>query len=234
MTAMPGCPHRDEVIAHAFHQLPPERESALQAHLMACSACRQEHDEIMATVGHLGLAAPETTPPADLRAKVIRRVTETANGTGNRRPMRKARVRVWPAAAAAAVLIIAFGSYAVLRDNGLFSSIQAGRTERRVNLQGVGNAASGRVSFARERSGVRITVEAAGLAPLPPGEVYQLWLIKDGKRTSGGTFVVNADGTGSTSTWLPGDAPFDALGVTHEPDAFGNQPRGPKVMGSTS
>lgn len=81
---------------------------------------------------------------------------------------------------------------------------------------------------------MRITLEGQGLAPLAPGEVYQLWLIKDGKRTSGGIFVVDAAGKGGMSTRLPGEAPFDALGVTREPDAFGEQPRGPKVMGSTT
>lgn len=230
---MSACHHLDDVIAYAFDQLSPAQESALKAHLATCSACRLKLNEIMDTVDHLGLTVPPVTPPAGLREKVISRFAEEVAQTRTKRSW------ITPSLAmAAAVVAIALGSYSVLRVKVLQERIagfmQATRVEQSVTLKGVGNPASARVVFAREGVGLRITLEGQGLALLAPGEVYQLWLIKDGKRTSGGVFVVDATGKGGMSTWLPGDAPFDALGVTREPDAFGNQPRGPKVMGSTT
>lgn len=227
---MADCHHLDDVIAYAFHQLAPARESTLKAHLAICSACRLKLSEIMDTVDQLGLTAPAVTPPAGLREQVIQRVVAEAAQS------RRRRLRIAPSwAAAAAAVAIALGSYSVLQVEGLRERIagfvQTARPEQTVALQGVASPASARVVFAQEGGGMRITLEGQGLAPLAPGEVYQLWLIKNGQRTSGGVFVVDAVGKGGMSTWLPGEAPFDALGVTHEPDAFGVQPRGPKVMG---
>jgi anti-sigma-K factor RskA len=70
------------------------------------------------------------------------------------------------------------------------------------------------------------------LPPLGQDQQYQLWLIKDGKRTSGGVFSVNLDGYGSlwvtSPEWL---ANYSALGITIEPTGGSPGPTGAKVLG---
>lgn len=71
---------------------------------------------------------------------------------------------------------------------------------------------------------------------LPPlvGGSYQLWLIKDGKRTDGGVF--NTDAMGSHQLSIQAPIPlnsYQAFGITIEPDGGSPGPTGNKVMGSS-
>lgn len=83
-----------------------------------------------------------------------------------------------------------------------------------------------------EHEGMYLYVWAVGLGPLAGDQVYHLWLLKDGQRTSGGTFRVNSDGLGGVATHIPAGVQFDAVGITLEPDARGMTPRGQKVLGA--
>lgn len=76
-----------------------------------------------------------------------------------------------------------------------------------------------------------------GAPPTLGEEAYQVWLIKNGKRTSAGTFRVgNAErGIGLLAMPIQGkQLDFDAIGITLEPDERGSQPRGTRMYGSLS
>ncbi|HEY3366693.1 MAG TPA: anti-sigma factor [Symbiobacteriaceae bacterium] len=233
---MHTCPHTDDVITFGLGQLPPDEARNFQRHLVACPACRLQLAEVDATLELLALATPPVDPPPNLKARVVGNVAEAA--AADRRKRRTWTLPAWGAAAAAVAIVL--GSYAVLRIDGLQERIngiqQAAPVERSIAMVGTAAApaASGRVLVAREGGGARIALQTQGLPALEPGQAYQLWLIKDGKRTSGGVFVVDATGKGGLATWLPEPAEFDALGITREPDAFSLQPRGQKVMGSST
>lgn len=230
---MHACPLADEAIAYCLQQMTADEARAYQAHLDTCLACRLKYQEVLETLDLLPLAVPQTAPPPDLKRRIMKQVAAEAKTT----PARKGRwsLPVW---AAAAVIALALGSYSLLQIQALQQRLegfkQAAPVERTVQLQGTDKApnASGRVVVAREGGGTRIALQAQGLPSLQAGEAYQLWLIKDGKRRSGGLFVVDATGAGGVATWLPDTAEFDGLGITREPDVLGQQPRGPKVMGS--
>lgn len=71
-----------------------------------------------------------------------------------------------------------------------------------------------------------------GLKKLDKSKTYQLWLIKDGKRTDGGIFMI-AQGNAELKVISP--LPFseyDAFGITIEPAGGSPEPTGIKVMGS--
>jgi hypothetical protein len=91
-------------------------------------------------------------------------------------------------------------------------------------------AARGTLVLALSRNEAVLSV--SGLPALPPGHVYQLWLVHQGKRTSGGTFIVDAEGCGSilvrTATPLTS---YDAVGVTVEPAGGSPGPTTPRVIG---
>lgn len=63
------------------------------------------------------------------------------------------------------------------------------------------------------------------------GKVYQLWLIKDGKRSSGGLFTVNQHGTGTLIIQLSQEMDeYDTLGITAEPEGGSQEPTSPPVV----
>lgn len=64
-----------------------------------------------------------------------------------------------------------------------------------------------------------------------PGKVYQLWLIKDDKRTSGGLFTVNENGTGTLIVQLLQPLDFyDGMGITAEPEGGSEGPTSPPIV----
>ena len=81
-----------------------------------------------------------------------------------------------------------------------------------------------------DAAGVGI-LEATDFPSLAPGMAYQLWLIRDGQRTSGGLFTVSDTGSG-TLIFTPPDTldAFDGMGVTPEPASGSPGPTAPPVV----
>ena len=70
-----------------------------------------------------------------------------------------------------------------------------------------------------------------GLPPLSPDTIYQLWLIADGARVSGGTFSVNDRGYGMAAVAAPMPLQnYQAVGVTTEPRGGSPSPSGERMM----
>ena len=69
---------------------------------------------------------------------------------------------------------------------------------------------------------------------LPADKAYQLWLIRDGMRDSGGVFQVSKDGFGLLV--IRPDRPlseYSALGITVEPAGGSPAPTSPRVLGAS-
>ncbi|MFN3974497.1 MAG: anti-sigma factor [Dehalococcoidia bacterium] len=78
--------------------------------------------------------------------------------------------------------------------------------------------------------GVAILV-VIGLDPLPPAQVYQVWLVRGDKRFSGGTFTVDTAGWAQFLVQPPEPlTSFDSLTVTIEPAQGSLTPNGPLVL----
>ncbi len=81
------------------------------------------------------------------------------------------------------------------------------------------------------RSGSRALLLALDLQPLPSDKVYQVWLVKDGRRYNGGYFTVDSSGYGQTLIFpYPSIAEFDAIGITIEPVGGSSGPTGTRVL----
>jgi len=74
-------------------------------------------------------------------------------------------------------------------------------------------------------------LQASDFPSLAPDMTYQLWLIKDGQRTSGGLFTVSDTGSG-TLIFSPPDTldAFDGMGITPEPAGGSSAPTAPPVV----
>lgn len=73
-------------------------------------------------------------------------------------------------------------------------------------------------------------VNLSNLPPLPTGEAYQLWVLRDGRATSAGLF----EQTGPTDARrvVTGIAGADALAVTAQPRSNRTTPEGPILVRS--
>lgn len=81
------------------------------------------------------------------------------------------------------------------------------------------------------RTESRAVLLALNLPPLPDDKAYQVWLIKDGLKYSGGLFKVDSTGYGQ-AVIIP-VVPFteiDALGITIEPARGSTGPTGASVL----
>lgn len=72
---------------------------------------------------------------------------------------------------------------------------------------------------------------AGDMPTLPSTKVYQLWLVRDGVRTSGGTFTVDANGRGQVLVRAPLPiTSYQSMGVTVEPMGGSPGPTGARVL----
>lgn len=98
-------------------------------------------------------------------------------------------------------------------------------------LRGTESAPTALASLYCRPEGRTGLLSATNLQPLPEGEAYQLWLIRDGQRTSGGMLTVNSSGRG----YLVVEAPepfgeYQGVGMTVEPAGGSPSPTGQRVL----
>jgi len=71
-----------------------------------------------------------------------------------------------------------------------------------------------------------------GLPPLGESQQYQLWLIRDGQRTSGAVFSTDEKSYGGTRIRAPGSLlEYTAVDITVEPSGGSSNPTGAEVLG---
>ncbi len=119
------------------------------------------------------------------------------------------------------------------RVNALQARVPQGNLQV-VHLAGTDNAplAQGYLMvFPNETYGTLVVKNAP---PLQPGYQYQLWLVRDGKRSNGGVFSVSEDGYGTLE--VTAKAPlttYQSFGITIEPHGGSPGPTGKKVLGGS-
>jgi anti-sigma-K factor RskA len=191
----------------------------LAAHLAECERCRRVLAEFEGVSASLAYAAPRSTPPPELRNRVLgalEPVVEPAPTPVAAEP-RRPRFGWWPRAAAVAVPALAacvIGLLiwnASLRDD-LNSTRQSLASNRAVHVENVGNAVAD--------TGGHVTLYA-DLAPAPAGKVYEAWVIGASGPIPAGTFR----GGGTVVLDLTQRAqPGDQIAVTVEPAGGSKQP----------
>jgi anti-sigma-K factor RskA len=241
-------PHvNDQIPAYALDCLDEQEAIQVEAHLTVCAACRAELEAYKATAAYLGLVAPQVQPPLRLKASILRQVKEPQAASAQRSPQKigtsELWIRVYRSLAASVMnsgpilvgvsllLIIALTASNIV----LYRQIQAQKQNSEfhlVALKGTTNApgASGMMVISQE--GLAGTVIVDGLPALSQAHQYQLWLMKDGKRTSGGLFYVGQGGYGILAVQSPGSLlDFSSFGITVEPTGGSPGPTGAKVLG---
>jgi anti-sigma-K factor RskA len=235
----------DLLPGYALGCLDDEELLHVTRHLSLCSACRVELAGYQQTAERLAMAGPAFNPAPELKQKVLARVRRASK---QQAPVRNSsfldffrlifsqRLGLALGGAVLLLLVLLLTSTLVLwkQNQDLQARAPVG-SMRLVALKGTTEApqTSGYLMVFKDETYGTLTVSEAPL--LDPGQQYQLWLIKDGKRRSGGVFSVGQDGYGVMQ--VSADSPLDSyqsFGITIEPLGGSPAPTGKKILGSNT
>lgn len=223
-------PHPD-LGGYVLGALEPAERADFEEHLAGCERCQAEVAELRGLPELLEQAAPPVEVPPSLRERTFAAVERAAAQQRRRRRLRLALTAV----AACLVLVVAFvGGYTLSRV-GPFAD--RGRVIEFALAAPDGGAARATAKVRQVGDGLAITMEVSGLAPNPPGSVYECWYVGPGdslarpNRVSAGTFTVGADGRASLRMHSAADLQrYPAMGVTLERDRGNPARTGDKVL----
>ena len=235
---------------HIIDQLPDyvlgclDQAEAVQVtgHVADCPTCQIELTAYQAVSDQLVLALPEREPPANLEDRLIAGLSAPSPSASSRpKLLWSSLIRRlsglgpgWGMAGIALILILSATVVGLWqRVAQLEQQMQAGQ-HYAIDLIGT-EAAQQATGFiiadARNQQNLLVVHD---LPSLPEAQQYQLWLIKDGHRTSGAVFSVSPAGYGWTEITAPLPlSDYASFGVTIEPAGGSPGPTGAKVLGTT-
>lgn len=231
----------DLIPGYALDCLNEEEKRQVAGHLNQCASCQAELDSYRRIVDVLYLAVPESEPPTGLKQRILDEVQQ------KRAPVQSditlpAWRRFWDRIQGAApgwayvtlvllVILSVSNLWMFQRTKRLEANIPA--EFRTITLAGTGTAPNASGLLVLSQDGNLGTLVVDNLPVLDSARQYQLWLIKDGARTSGGVFSVSDGGYGALK--ISSDQPlrdFTTFGITIEPVGGSPAPTGEKVLGS--
>ena len=218
---------REQIGGFVLSALEPTEMEQVREHLLQCEDCRRERDRLAGVLPLLDLVreqdVPERSPDPALESMVVARYRHERRRWSSRMPA-SWRGPLAGAVAGAALVTAAF----------LLPGLGGGGGERlTVELTGSARAAgaSGAAELRSTDAGTRVDLRVRSLQPTRRNEIYELWLVGPGGRTSAGTFRISGSGEASlrmTAAVRIGD--LRGLGVTREPDERDPDRNGPNVL----
>jgi hypothetical protein len=224
----PVIPHRPDVALYVLGALEGDELARFQEHLRGCEVCQAEVDDLQ------GPAALLQTPfevPADLSDRTLGRVRHVARVAGRRRLLRRWAVAVGAAAALVLAAVVGFA----LSSSGLIGG-RSDVVELALAAPCVGPARA-TAKIHQVDDGLTVDMTVSGLAPNPPGSVYECWFVGPNdslerpNRVTAGTFTIGASGKATLRLHSAADLQrFPVMGVTLERDGADPRRSGDKVL----
>jgi anti-sigma-K factor RskA len=229
----------DLIPAYALDILDEEDEIRVSEHLVSCDSCRGELETYQLLVADLPLGVKQYAPPEGLKDKILsqagsaKRISQQPEKQTWRGRFAKPfkTIPTWGWGAAVVILLLGFSNLLLWnRLSGLdgsnaptFITVQMAGTEAAPNATGM---------LVLSKNGEYGTLIVDGLPFVDESKEYQLWLIEDGQRTSGGLFSVSEEGYGylEVSSQKP-LIRYSEFGITAEPAGGSEGPTGEKVLG---
>lgn len=249
----------DLIPAFALGATDPEEAELVKARLAICPHTAEELADFAELSEAMLYAAPPREAPASIEANLRRALRgETAAEIPGPRPggwWQRLRTTLqppaarWSTAAALVLLALLIGTnlywnnrmqdfqtaqadllQRLAEQDNVIAEISAGKALQ-VVLPPAEESGPAHATVLLVPNGKQGVVYAEDFPPLPEGMVYQLWLIEDGERVSGGVFRVNEEGLGMLMIQAPEPIlSYDAMGVTPEPDGGSPGPTAPPVV----
>lgn len=214
---------RDLLVPYVLDALDPQEERGVRHHLSACDACRAEEQALRETHENLvALAETAESPPPELKSRILAQLPRR----------RTSRLPLAAAAAAILALSLTLAVLYIFSPGILNQPTLASATLEPTTL--APGAAGGEIHLYDKKENVRVRLEVWGMPEPGPDEYYELWLVKDGGRMSGGTFAVGHNGRVEADLNVPKIAgSYQQVGVTSEKDDGNPMPSDEKMLGGT-
>lgn len=234
-------PH-DLLPAYSLGILDVEEAAQVQMHLAGCKSCRVELASYEQVVGALALPVVEVDPPQELKNRLIGQVEKAppppVKTSVNSRPAARERragllerlkrtAPAWGTVSFVAALFLLGFSMLLVRGAATTETTAL----RVINLNADEFAPKATGVMVISEDGEHGTLVVDRLPYLEEDQQYQLWLVSDGERTSGGVFSVSREGYGSM--WVKAPLPlasYQGCGITIEPAGGSPGPTGPRVL----
>ena len=230
--------HMELLPAYTLDCLDEEDSILASEHLSVCDGCQAELRAYQALVDDLALAVPDAEPPSDLK----RRLMDLVQPVPAQPPtswweqltnLLKRSAPAWGVAGLILILALISGNLWLWGQLGPSQGVTEPGVLRTIRLIGTEVSPQATGLLVVSLDGEYGTLVVDGLGPLSEEQQYQLWLIRDGQRTSGGVFSVSEEGYGSL--WISSPEPlssYSAFGITIEPAGGSSGSTGDKVLGS--
>lgn len=225
--------------AYALGCLDADEAILVSEHLAACSVCRAEFQAFQEIADGLALAVSDATPPPELKRRLMERIqtphtTTLSQAWPSRWRFTQQLMPVWGVVSLLLILVLAVTNLLLWqRVDRIEVTLEPGKMQA-VPLTGTDaapNAAGFIIISADGRNGALVVDK---LPTLDRERQYQLWLIRDGQRDSGGVFSVDQDGYGGLRISAPRPLfEYSAVGVSIEPAGGSPGPTGDKVLGGS-
>jgi anti-sigma-K factor RskA len=227
----------DLLPAYALNSLEADEVRRVEEHLSACLICRNESNAFQHVAAQLSFAAPDAFPSPELKNRLLQRVqaTRPQPRTTVPVPSRSWLERLLPAWSLASLFFIfvlaGFSLFLWQRVDRLeFATSPGGMRAVPLTTSDPTSKATGYVLISADGDNGALIVD--GLPPLGESQQYQLWLIQDGKRTSGAVFSTDEKNYGGTRIRAPRSLlEYAAVDITIEPSGGSSQPSGTRVLG---
>jgi anti-sigma-K factor RskA len=230
----------DLLPAYALGSLDEEEQLQVSKHLAVCTICRAELQDFEQVVDDLPLSIVQSEAPSEVKDKIMayagkekESTVRTAEQTWWARFTHAMRgsAPVWGIASLVLILMLGLSNVVLWgRLNEIEKDSQS--VLQSIPLQGTDATPQAVGMLVVSQNGEHGTLVVDGLPALDELSQYQLWLIRDGGRTSGGIFSVDEEGYGSL--WVSSPEPllsYSAFGITVEPAGGSLGPTGMKVLG---
>ncbi len=225
----------DDLAAYALGALGAEEAAELEHHLASCPHCGARLGWLRQAVDLLPASVTQLEAPPGLRARLLADAYADVEAEAERAPERHREARGWrerwgilwqPATALAATAVLIAGGVGgyLLRSPEQGVSIVAARPTKA--------APPGSASASLEREGDVATLRVQRLPKLPPNQVYETWLERDGVVEPGSVFVLRSDGSADAAIPGPLEGASTVL-VTREPRGGSRSPTSPPLLRAT-
>lgn len=230
---------------YALNSLDSDEAALVRRHLAGCEACRAELEAYEAVVDVMPLAAPSARPSPELKGRLMTQIKNEQVSIPAAPPTPAKTKPSWGQQISEAFQNLLSGPLwrpvglliviALVVSNAiLWQQLNAPDPNawRRVRLTGSELTPEARGIIYISADGRNGTIIVDQLPQLNPDQQYQLWLIRDGQRTSGAVFSVDSDGYRGVQ--IESAEPlqnYGAFGITIEPAGGSPEPTGERVLG---
>ncbi len=219
-----------------------------EEHLNSCSSCQEELNELTLLTEDLPYLSEPINPSVGMKDRILANVfSEEADISTSdpvsfekeatitpfvRKEKRNKKAGWSTIALAAALLLSLIGNIYSFSTTNQATEV-SDRLVKDVQLEATNNnSLAGIASLIEKNGNLNVVVKADGLSEVEGDQVYQVWLLQDGKPYRAGSFVPNQEGSGM-ATYPMGDLSdlkWDTVAITLEPNTKSETPLGEVLL----